>query len=166
MKHQINFETEHEIRSATLADLDKITWSSNDLKGEYYIKKWAQKEQGKLDMYVAIIDDFPIGYIWLDWTKLAQKNSGEISSFAILEPFRSKGIGRSMMAEMENILLQKGLKVSQTGFNKENLRAGKLYQKLGYKIIGDTQSSGVYTLSSGEKVNYFEDCWVMTKALF
>jgi len=165
MTYIINFNSEYQIRSATLADVDKLKWSDSDLKGSYYKEKWQQKEQGKLDMYVAIINEFPVAYIWLDWTKFAENNTGEISSFEVLTPFRSKGIGKIMMAEMENILLEKDLKTSQTGFNKENLRAGKLYEKLGYKIVGDRQSSGIYSLSNGENINYFEDCWVMTKDL-
>jgi len=165
MTYKIDFSAEYEIRSATLADLDKLSWAIVDLKGSYYKEKWAKKEQEMLDMYVAVINDFPIGYIWLDWSELKDNRTGEISTFTVLEPFRSKGIGQIMMAKMENILLEKGLKIAKTGANKENLRAIKLYEKLGYKITGEKQSSGTHTLSNGENINYFEDCWVMTKKL-
>ena len=161
---ELNLQTEYTIRTATIYDLDSLSWSMVDLKSDYYKAKWQQKLDGKLDIYVAVINDFPIAYIWLDWTKLADKNIGEISSFEVLHVFRGQGIGTTMIREMENILREKGLKISQNGFDKSNIRAGKLYEKLGYKIVGES-SYLKPQMVDGKLQNITQETWVMHKEL-
>jgi ribosomal protein S18 acetylase RimI-like enzyme len=100
-------------------DLPNLKWLSVDWSS-YYEEKWQQKLEDKLDMYVVTLKDFPIARSWLDWTKYAAEGIGNISSFEVLAPFRSLGIGSFMILNLEKIMLEKGLKIAQTGTLKTN----------------------------------------------
>ena len=158
----ISFQADCQIRSVVEADINKIKWSLPDWNS-YWQDKWRQKLEGKLDMYVVAVEDFPIARIWLDWTKSAKLGIGEISSFEVMPPFRNIGIGSFMIESMEDILREKGLKRAQIGVDKSNDRAKKLYQKLGYKVVRDEQDSFVYFSESGEQKTYSSDCWFLHK---
>lgn len=160
----ITLKTEYFIRSSNQTDLSKLKWAFPDWNS-YYQDKWQQKLDGKLDMYVAVINDFPIAYYWLDWTKLAAQKIGDISSFAVISPFQGLGIGTFMMQLAEDIFLEKGLETSQTGTYKTNERARKLYERIGYKITGNRLGTAQYITESGETKTYSEDCWILQKLL-
>lgn len=133
-------------------------------KSPYYLEKWKQKLEGKLDMYVATTYNYQIAYIWLDWTKLAYKGIGEISSFEVLQAFRGQGIGTTMIQEMESILKAKNINTSQNVFDKSNIRAGSLYEKLGYKIVGES-SYQKPIMVDGRLKSATQETWVMHKQL-
>jgi ribosomal protein S18 acetylase RimI-like enzyme len=163
-KFSLNISLEYTIRSAVESDIDLLRWSTPDWNS-YWQKKWQAKLAGELDMYVALIKDFPIARIWLDWTHSKSKEIGEISSFNVMPPFQGEGVGTQMIKTTEQIILEKGLKIAQIGIDKPNSRAQKLYEKLGYKIVREEQDSFDYLSESGEIKHYISDCWILQKHL-
>ncbi len=163
-KHKILLDTEFEIRSAIDTDIPMLTYLLSNWSS-YYQDKWKQKLENKLDIFVATINDLPIVNLLLDWTKYADQNTAQISSFMVLSPFRNLGIGTVMMDFAEKVIIQKNLKIAQTGAYKTNLKAKKLYERLGYELTGEQQGTLQYTTESGKIETKYEDCWILQKKL-
>jgi len=160
--YKMNNQLEYQIKVATMQDLKKINWSNVDLKHSYYVDKWGQKLDGKLEFYVATVGEFPISHVILDWTKYADNKIGDISSLTVFEIFRGQGIGTKIIGEMENILKLKGCEISQTGAVLSNKGALKLYKRLGYTITGEKFGTSANP-NTGEA--FQEMCYTMQKVL-
>ncbi|WP_330548439.1 GNAT family N-acetyltransferase [Anaerostipes caccae] len=59
-------------------------------------------------------------------------------AISLYKKYRGKGIGTKMMQEMLSLLKSKGYKKASLSVQKENY-AFKMYQNLGFKIIGETE---------------------------
>lgn len=64
------------------------------------------------------------------------KDFGHIVTLNIAPNFRHKGIATKLLLEMENFLKQRGINECRLEVREDNHAAIKLYNKLGYQIIG------------------------------
>jgi len=62
--------------------------------------------------------------------------NGHILTIDVSSKHRRKGIGRTLLQEMENIFSQKGVQASLLEVREDNAAAISLYRKLGYKEMG------------------------------
>jgi ribosomal protein S18 acetylase RimI-like enzyme len=58
-----------------------------------------------------------------------------IGSIVVREKFRSLGIGKMLMAKVEEIAKQRGCNSIQLNSNKRRLRAHEFYKKLGFEEV-------------------------------
>lgn len=87
---------------------------------------------------VATIDDNPIGACWVRTTNEYGHIDDRTPSFSIslYEPYRGNGIGTALMTAMLEELRRRGFGRASLSVQKEN-PAVRLYQRLGFEIIGD-----------------------------
>lgn len=87
---------------------------------------------------VATLGDNPIGACWVRTTNEYGHIDDRTPSFSISlhEPYRGNGIGAALMTAMLEELTKRGFGRASLSVQKEN-PAAKLYQRLGFEIIGD-----------------------------
>ena len=102
-----------------------------------------------------------ISYLLTDYNTLAlaAKSDGEVAGFVIAQVevdettpfghiitinvsphFRRKGVAQKLLAEIENLLKQKGIAESHLEVREDNNAAIKLYQSSGYQRVGKLEN--------------------------
>ncbi|MCL5995976.1 MAG: GNAT family N-acetyltransferase [Chloroflexi bacterium] len=149
------------IRPLCASDLDRIF----DYKSRPFGEK-SLEQQASSEVYVAVaeLDGVPVGRVGLDFTR----NPGERTAYlwsAHVEPgFQSRGIGTALFLHLEQVALQRGFNVIQFDVDKENPRARRLYEQLGYAVCSEVVVHWSYR--DGDRVvEVAEDCWSMRKNL-
>ncbi len=93
------------------------------------------KEVGKNRVWVAVVDSKVVGFTSL----ILREENGEIEPIVVNKQYRSKGIGRSLIktviAEAKKLGI-KGLSIQPVA---RNLRALKLFYKLGFTNLGQIE---------------------------
>lgn len=79
---------------------------------------------------------FVIGMIYFERKAL----HGHILTIDVLPAYRRRKIGQRLLEEIEEIFRHKGAKISALEVREDNLGAIRLYEKLGYKKIGELKN--------------------------
>ncbi len=138
----------------SLADFRKLIRSAYD-----------RHVKGENIMLVAEANLFPVGQVWIDLTKLQTDGIGVLWALRVLTPFQNLGIGSSLIHFAESILHNKGYRIAELGVGKENKAAKRLYERLGYQVVGDNVEEWDYTTLKDEIVHIVEYEWIMRKPL-
>lgn len=78
--------------------------------------------------FVAVVDDMIVGFGMLNiWTSI-----GEISDLIIYKPWRGRGIGSCLIAQLCSLALDFGLMDVEIGSLSDNADALRLYERLGF----------------------------------
>ena len=93
------------------------------------------------------------------------KNRAYIFAFRVKPAWRNLGIGRHLMQFVEDDLYQRGFRIVTLNVAKENIRAQRLYHRLGYKIFGSSPGVWSYKDHKGEIHHVNEPAWRMSKTL-
>jgi ribosomal protein S18 acetylase RimI-like enzyme len=147
-------------------DLPKLEWFGmfTDYR-ETSLEAFERQENGEVVMLVAEVNHFPIGQLWIDLTKQYENSIGVLWVFRVLPPFQGIGIGSCLLATAERILKGKDFTTAEIGVEKDNLSAKRLYERLGYQVVGDNVEEWDYTTPSGEVKHSIIDEWIMHKKL-
>jgi ribosomal protein S18 acetylase RimI-like enzyme len=102
--------------------------------------------ENNTDWYIYIKDNLVVGWINIKWDKkLNDKICPELFDIYVIESMRSHGIGKELINYCEKCANKKGFSEISLCVNpKENIRAKKLYEKLGFRQIGELFLDGVY----------------------
>ncbi len=158
-------------RLATRADLSKLEWY-----GQYshfrtvFRRTFNEQEQRRRLMLVADCADFPIGHVFI------QLNNGERNfwdnrarayfySLRVMEMFRGKGIGSRLIEEAEEMVKELGFGWTTIAAAKENPRARRLYERMGYRVFTEDDGDWSYLDHEGKVRHVHEPCWVLEKKL-
>lgn len=76
-----------------------------------------------------------IGFAWLRWPSLEVV---ELEPFGIVESYTGKGLGRLFLEKALYLAASMGAERMELGVWQENERAIRLYQKTGFKQVGET----------------------------
>jgi ribosomal protein S18 acetylase RimI-like enzyme len=154
------------IRPCTQADLPKLEWF-----GQYtehraiFADVFARQQAGEALMLVAVLNDFPIGQIWIDLASLKTKSIAVLWALRVLEPLQRLGIGSRLIAVAEEQARRHGFAQAAIGVEKSNDLARHLYERLGYRVVGDNEQRWTYTTPDGAEVEEVVVEWVMHKLL-
>lgn len=67
-----------------------------------------------------------------------------LSMLAVAEEYQGKRLASSLLSEFEDYAIKSGMNYVKLEVRKHNLAAQKLYNKFGYKIIGDASDTSYY----------------------
>ncbi len=153
-----------QIRPAIPTDRYSLKWNGSDQPS--WPKALDRVQKQEIVMLVATINNFCVSEIWIDLVRRKHLGNGFLYHFGTIEPLRSLGIGRNILASTEEILKTLGFPNSELAVEKTNHPAQRLYLRQGYQISGDIQESWeeVNTFT-GQTNPYSEDCWLMSKKL-
>jgi GNAT superfamily N-acetyltransferase len=122
-------------------------------------------QKGEIIMLVAEANRFPIGQVWIDLTKQRESAIGILWALRVLPTFQNLGIGTRLIASAERRLKARGFRLSELGVEKDNPRAQRLYERLGYQVVRDHIDEWEYTPPNGAPVHVRSDEWILHKSL-
>ena len=88
-----------------------------------------------------------------------------IFAFRVKPHWRNRGIGSHLMAHIERNLYEKGFRLVTLNVAKENPDARRLYERLGYKVIGSRPGIWSFKDDAGQTQRVHEPAWRMMKRL-
>jgi ribosomal protein S18 acetylase RimI-like enzyme len=159
------------IRQAEQTDVDKLEWFGQFTHFRRLIHRAYQEQvRGRRLMLVADVNGFPVAQIFVQFAannrRIADGHSrAYLYSFRVFALFQRKGIGTHLMAETEAILRERGFRWATIAVAKDNDGALRLYQRLGFRQIGEDSGNWEYVDDKGIRRQVHEPCWVLEKAL-
>jgi ribosomal protein S18 acetylase RimI-like enzyme len=126
------------IRPAKEDDLDALEWF-----GEYspdraiILSAFKQQESGTGLMLLALLGDAPIAQVWIDFERHRSINAGFIWALRVFPWFRGLGVGERMLGAAENAIRSAGFACVELTVERDNLRARRFYERLGYRLTGE-----------------------------
>lgn len=128
------------IREASEEDLPALEWDGEFTRfRRLYKDAMREAKKGRRIILVAEIGNDVIGQLFVNFhstwrNRFLGKRTGYLHSFRVKPAFRSRGIGRSLIATAESMLKQRGYNRSVISVAQSNEAALKLYQDLGYQV--------------------------------
>jgi ribosomal protein S18 acetylase RimI-like enzyme len=127
---------------------------------------YARQLDGEVEMLVGEVGGFPVAQLWMDLVKRRDQGIGVIWAVRVFPFLRRLGIGTLLLHEAEGWLRQQGFVEAELGVEKNNPRARRLYESLGYRDArADVREYYAYTLADGSRVNAVADQWLLRKRL-
>ena len=169
-KQQFTLELPVALRLATYSDLPKLEWY-----GQYthfrtlFRRTYREQLQQRRLMLIADCNDFPIGHVFVqlnrgDGGRYGKRNA-YLYSLRVMDMFRGQGIGTMLIREAEVLTAEQGFGWATIAAAKDNPRARRLYERLGYRVVGDDEGKWSY-LDHENRMRYVhEPCWVLEKRI-
>ena len=101
---------------------------------------------------------FPIGHALVDL-------HGIVSHLLVLAGFRDQGLGTAFIEEAERLIKEAGVGHAALEVEKANEAAIRLYERLGYRTIGETSVQWNDLMPDGTLQQVDHPSWVMRKEL-
>ncbi len=159
------------LRLARPDDLPKLEWFGQYARyRRLYRTTYADQEQQRRLMLLAVVNEFPIGQIFIhlggaDCGGHRSYGRGYLYALRVLEPFRGQGIGTRLIQCAEEQLLARGLRWAIIAAAKDNPGARRLYERLGYVVYGEDAGHWEYTDDEGRVQHVHEPAWLLHKRL-
>lgn len=126
------------VRESVAEDLPALEWYGMFHQHSAIIRSAFERQQrGENLMLVAEANRFPIGQLWIDFTKKRAESCGVLWAFRIIEPFQRRGLGTRLLATAEQILRQRRFALAELGVEKGNVEARRFYLRHGYRKAGE-----------------------------
>lgn len=159
------------LRIAVHTDLPKLEWY-----GQYahyrqlFRRAFRDQQAGRRLMLVAVTSDFPIGMIFIQLQSAEPLVADGVTraylySLRVMEMFRGKGIGTSLIQEAEGIVMDRGFQWTTIAVAKSNHGAHRLYRRLGYRIFSNDPGQWSFLDHRGQVRRVSEPCWLLEKNL-
>ncbi len=158
-----------EIRLATYDDLPKLEWY-----GQYthfravYRRTFREMLQRRRLMLVAACNNFPIGQVFAQLGSADDPPNARRAYFyalRVMEMFQGQGIGTHLLHEGEQLARDFGCQLAAIAAAKNNPRARRLYERLGYRVFAEDHGKWSYTDHEQRVHHVHEPCWVLEKRL-
>jgi ribosomal protein S18 acetylase RimI-like enzyme len=160
------------VRLASRADLPDLEWD-----GEYthfrrlYADAFDLTCRGKALIWLADLD--PVGIIGQAFVSLTSSRTeladgrtrAYVYAFRVKPVYRSQGIGTKMMSVIEADLLRRRYRCVSLNVAKDNPAARKLYERLGYVVVGSDAGEWSYIDHKGRQQFVVEPAWRMEKKI-
>ena len=154
------------IRPCQREDLAKLEWFG--LFSRYrqlFADTFTRSEKGEIVMLVAVVNEFPVGSVWVDMVRKREQSTGVLYALRVLPPLQNLGIGTRLIAAVEDLLQKRGFKIVELGVEKNNPDAKRLYERSGYRLLRDNLEKWEIVTPDGQTVQEQADEWVMQKSL-
>jgi ribosomal protein S18 acetylase RimI-like enzyme len=124
---------------------------------------WLER-QARDEVFVAVaeLNGVPVARIGVDFTLYS--GVSYLWSAHVEGEYQNRGIGTTLIGYLEQVAREHGFTVMRIDVGKDNPRAQKLYERLGYMVYGD--AIGRWSYHDGTKeVEVVDDNWTMRKEL-
>ena len=127
-------EVEITFRLAREDDLPALEWMGLFTRHrEIIARTYRTQQRGDAAMLLGIGGDFPLGQAWIDF----QSEHPRVWALRVFPPLQGAGLGTRLMKEAENHAASRGAEAVEVGVEHHNPRARALYQRLGYRPVGE-----------------------------
>jgi ribosomal protein S18 acetylase RimI-like enzyme len=152
------------IRPARSDDLCPLEWWGSFSEHRTIIQAvFAAMERGNAVFLVADSGGFPIGQAWVDLKH--GPTTAMLWALRVLPGLRGAGIGRRLIESCEDRIRIAGIGTVIVNVDKGNDRAQALYERLGYRLVGEYRDKYRYADPEGKPAEMDLDQWVLEKCL-
>jgi ribosomal protein S18 acetylase RimI-like enzyme len=149
------------IRPLCADDLGRIFGERSRPHGEDWL---ARQSRGEMLTAVAVVEGRPVGRVCLVFSGQTSAGVGLLWAAHVEPDVQSRGIGTALFLHLEQVAREHGLHTIQLDVTKDNTRARRLYERLGYHVCGTEINRWSYR-EEGRTVEVAEECWLMRKVL-
>jgi len=155
------------IRRIRESDLLALEWHGGPDRRTFYEDEWKQHGRGEVCVLVADLNAFPIGHAAIHWHgKPTHPLIPDLQSVRVAPGFRGLGIGSRLIEAGEKIITARGIKQVSLAVGVQNENARRLYERLGYRVMGEPYNDAwQYIDARGEVVRLEEAVLDMVKNL-
>lgn len=147
-------------------DLPDLEWFGRFARyRQHFAEQFERQLRGENAMLIAEANGFPVGRLSVDLAKRRSEATGVLWSFEVLPPMRNLGIGSRLMAMAECMLRERGYRIAEIGAGKDNPGAQRLYERLGYRVVGENYEAWDVTAPDGSVIHESSDEWFLQKVL-
>ena len=166
-EHQFEAHLKIKLRTAVETDLPALEWWGWYGEHREIIRSvFAEALRGQSLMLVADSGDFPVGQLWIDLARKKVAHVAILWALRVIPGFRGSGIGSRLIQAAENTLRKHGYRTCEIGVEDENVDARRLYERMGYQVIGKRRERRKYRDPAGVRKLIITDQWLLHKALF
>jgi ribosomal protein S18 acetylase RimI-like enzyme len=150
------------IRACREEDLPALEWFGLFAAHRPLIRRvWQQHLRGEALMLVAQVNGETSGQLWIAFDDRDGETVAEIWAVRVLPCLQRRGVGARMIAVAEALLRERGLRRVELAVETDNPDARRLYERLGYVLLGTTLASD----PPGARNRPARPQWVLGKAL-
>ncbi len=155
------------IRRLRESDNRALEWQGGADLRDWYRAQW----QGHCDDHVCVLiadfNNFPIGQAAIHWKgKPTHPHIPDIQSLRVFPAFQGMSIGSRLLEACERVVRERGFQQVSLAVGTQNGRARALYERLGYKAIGDVYTDTWHFVDArGEVQHMSEDVIDLVKNL-
>jgi len=125
------------LRLCREADLPALEWYGEYTHDREIIRAtFEAQERGDMLMLLADLNGFPVGQLWINLALKREERTGCLWAGRVFPWLRSLGLGSRLFALAERLLRERGYAGVEFGVEKDNPDARRLYERLGYRVIG------------------------------
>jgi len=154
-----------EIRPCAADDLPKLEWHGMFTPHRPIIAEAFERQtRGQGLMLLAVANGFPVGQAWIDFAARPDERGVAVIWAVRVYPFlQGGGIGARLMAAAEAAIRERGYRIAELGVEKDNPRARRLYERLGYRLHREMVDELAYLDWNGHPVVEPVDQWMLRK---
>lgn len=160
-----------EIRKATNNDLPGLEWEGEYRKyRQIYRRALDEAKRGRRILLVADMEGKLIGQIFIQLHTVSVDpkripRTAYLYSFRVRPEFRNLGIGTSLVSVAEETLRGKAFHRALIGVAKDNPKALRLYQRLGYEMLTEDPGEWSFVDDENRLRNIVEPTFILEKYL-
>ena len=155
-----------QVRTAEEADLPGLEWWGWYAAHREIIRAiFAETLRGQSLMIVADSGGFPVGQVWVDLARKKVAHVGILWALRVIPGFQGGGIGSQLIRVAENTLSKRGYRTCEIGVEDENTDARRLYERMGYQVVGKRRERRRYRDPAGARKLIVTDQWLLHKTL-
>lgn len=159
------------IRPVEEADLPGLEWDG--VYANYrkvFRQSFVDAERGQRVLLVAVAGTAMVGQVFIQLTSSETRFAdGAVRAYLyalrVRPNWQGQGLGTRLIRAAEEALLALGFGVAVIAAGKDNPRAYRLYQRLGYETFAEDPGVWYFTDVNGVRQSMEEPCWVMEKQL-
>ena len=164
--HEFEARLKIKLRPAEENDLPGLEWWGWYGEHREIIRSvFAESICGQSLLIVADSGGFPVGQVWVDLARRKVAHVGILCALRVIPGFRGAGIGTPLILTAENALRQNGYRTCEIGVEDDNSDARRLYERMGYQMIGKRRERRKYRDPAGVRKVIVTDQWLLHKAL-
>ena len=157
-----------ELQADNLKDSDikpaTLGWTGGPLHLNSVRRALQRVKSGEVEMMVIRAPNgIPIAKGGIDYE--VNPGSGTIWQLVSHPELKGLGTGTMLIKAMEKKMLKRGVPTAMMGVETWNERAKKLYERLGYKVVGTKQETWKELDKDGKEFDYVADEYQMSKDL-
>lgn len=155
------------IRLLLPSDLRELEWHGGPDLRSFYEEMWRLHERGEATVLVAEFNRYPVGQLVIHWSgKPGHLGFPDQQSLRVHPAFRGMGLGTALIEASEYTVRQAGHAKIGLSVNVLNDKARKLYERLGYTVIGEAyEDKWSYVDAAGAEIVCTETVLDMVKPL-
>jgi ribosomal protein S18 acetylase RimI-like enzyme len=154
------------IRRCREADLPLLEWFGAFTHHRQIIRDaYRLQKQHDVVMLVADCEHFPVGQVWLDLRQRRGHVAPSVWALRVYEPVQRRGVGTLLMQALERVARERGKPLLELSVEKHNDPARRLYERLGWRLIGQRAGNYAYHTPAGLREVVSLDEWVFVKQL-